>query len=218
MNLKFLEEKDNFMTKTICGKPFYMAPEIFEGTGYSFATDFWSLGVLAFFCITNDYIFRIENVENFAHEIQEKSVDFSNFEFDWPADLEVLIVEVFKLNFNLVLLTFIYSFIKYKWIYVLNTKLLRKDCEHRLKSLRDVVHQDFFKNFDWEELESSRMVLSLKDAKIVTKYHLEHIDSTALEQISNQYNQQVNSGLLEPSIRKEFPTIQSYDYFNPKYF
>jgi serine/threonine protein kinase len=31
-----------------CGTPLYMAPEIFEKTGYNEQVDMWSLGVLTF--------------------------------------------------------------------------------------------------------------------------------------------------------------------------
>ena len=44
------EEKDggerNFRTFTILGSPHYMAPEVIEGKGYSYAVDIYSLGVL----------------------------------------------------------------------------------------------------------------------------------------------------------------------------
>lgn len=43
---KELSSKNMYKTFTIIGTPHYMAPEVFEGKGYSFEADYWSLGVL----------------------------------------------------------------------------------------------------------------------------------------------------------------------------
>ena len=40
--------KNDEVTKSVCGTPYMMAPEIVEGKEYGFAVDWWSLGVLTF--------------------------------------------------------------------------------------------------------------------------------------------------------------------------
>jgi cGMP-dependent protein kinase len=39
------EMKDKDFTSTILGTPHYMAPEVILGKGYSFSSDYWSIGI-----------------------------------------------------------------------------------------------------------------------------------------------------------------------------
>ena len=40
--------KNKELTNTICGTPHYLAPEVIMGKGYSFSSDYWSIGVTMF--------------------------------------------------------------------------------------------------------------------------------------------------------------------------
>lgn len=45
---KKLTIEHRYKTMTIIGTPHYMAPEIITGKGYSFAADWWSMGILLY--------------------------------------------------------------------------------------------------------------------------------------------------------------------------
>ena len=48
----------DMMAQTICGSPYYMAPEVFKpGISYDFKADVWSLGVLIYELITGQVAF-----------------------------------------------------------------------------------------------------------------------------------------------------------------
>jgi calcium-dependent protein kinase len=49
--------RDNNLISGVVGSPYYIAPEIFQGT-YDYRCDLWSVGVLLYFMLSHTYPFR----------------------------------------------------------------------------------------------------------------------------------------------------------------
>ena len=62
----------NGKTKTIIGTKQFRAPEIVSKDGYSYEVDFWSLGVLVFYLLTDAYPF-----EKFKNAINDPMPDMN---------------------------------------------------------------------------------------------------------------------------------------------
>ena len=45
---KKLTIENRFRTNTIIGTPHYMAPQVIAGKGYTFTSDWWSLGIMLY--------------------------------------------------------------------------------------------------------------------------------------------------------------------------
>ena len=111
-------------TNTIIGTTQYMAPEIFEGSSYSFQVDMWSIAICIYELICGKVPFG-DGVEDdpqlFYQYIMKDDVSFPSFIND----------EKFM---NLI------------------RQMLLKDQNKRLYKLEDIKKHPYFEDFDWEKL------------------------------------------------------------------
>ena len=118
-------------TKTFLGTYSYMAPEIFEGNGYSFQVDMWALGVIMYEFVCGKLPFG----DDFDDE--ENPMKFYN----------ILIKENLKFP----------SFLKDEQFKDLIQKMLVKDVNKRLVQYTKIREHPYFKDFDWDKLLSLQL-------------------------------------------------------------
>ena len=119
----------NGYAKTIIGTPFYMAPEIVAGKNYSYASDYYSVGVCLYFMYYKKYPFGmgINDVYLIYQEILKKPLKFNGLS-----------------NQNNVL----NDLIKH---------LLDKEPALRYSCIDNIKSHSFFKDFDWDLLFAKKL-------------------------------------------------------------
>ena len=91
---KMLQSHDE-TTLTRVGVLFYAAPEMLARKPYRYEVDFWSLGVLGFYCFAKDYIIKVDNLENMDQEIATKKPNFDHYNSVWPPNVRMFLEQVF---------------------------------------------------------------------------------------------------------------------------
>lgn len=67
----------NDTSKTVCGTPLYMSPQMITKTSYTSKTDIWSLGIVFFELMTGKTPFYSSNKTQFEDKIQEGNYNFN---------------------------------------------------------------------------------------------------------------------------------------------
>ena len=116
---KKIEDK----TKTVIGTPYYMAPEVFSGEGYSFEADYWSVAICMyeFMCGYVPFGEDLEDPLQIYNTIMKSDLDFP-------------------------------SIIKDKCFKELMRGMLNKNLMVRICNFEQIKIHPWFKTFDWEGL------------------------------------------------------------------
>jgi cGMP-dependent protein kinase len=119
----------NGYAKTMIGTPFYMAPEIIAGKNYSFASDYFSVGVCLYYIYYKKYPFGMgmSDVYLIYQDILKKPVSFQGLN-----------------NQN----NLLNDLIKH---------LLEKEPALRMSCLSNVKSHPFYKDYDWDLLFAKRL-------------------------------------------------------------
>jgi len=76
------EENYIFPINNMIGNKNFLSPEILMQNKLSYATDLWSLGIIVYYVITNNYPFHMVNCDNIKQKIDEfKSLKYNNNKF-----------------------------------------------------------------------------------------------------------------------------------------
>ena len=120
-------------TKTLIGTPFFIAPEVLKGKGYTYSCDYWSTGVLIYYLYYGEYPFGNINSQpdTIYKEIINKKLVFQdnnykkhNHKFSTINDLKNVI-----------------------------SCLLNKNEEERMKNVSKIKEMDFYKGTDFNKLK-----------------------------------------------------------------
>ena len=120
-------------TKTLIGTPFFIAPEVLKGKGYTYSCDYWSMGVLIYYLYYGEYPFgnTTTQPDTIYKEIINKKLVFNdnnykkhNHKFSTINDLKDVI-----------------------------SCLLDKNEEERMKNVSKIKEMEFYKAIDFNKLK-----------------------------------------------------------------
>ena len=89
-------ENNNLLANTSIGTPYYMSPELVNGTPYNYSVDFWAFGCLIYKMLTNKYPFEANNMGALFYKIMKGKYNLSKIPFKYRNIVSKLLNEKFK--------------------------------------------------------------------------------------------------------------------------
>ena len=89
-------ENNNLLANTSIGTPYYMSPELINGTPYNFSVDFWAFGCLIYKMLTNKYPFEASNMSALFYKIIKGNYNLKNIPFKYKNIVSKLLNDKFK--------------------------------------------------------------------------------------------------------------------------
>ena len=124
-------------TKTLIGTPFFIAPEVLKGHGYTYSCDYWSTGVLIYYLYYGEYPFgnKTTHPDTIYKEIINKKLVFVDNNYK-------------KHNHKCSTINDLKDVI---------SCLLNKNEEERMKNVAKIKQMGFYKDIDFNQLKKLKI-------------------------------------------------------------
>jgi serine/threonine protein kinase len=176
---------DKNFTNTVIGTPFFMAPEVLNGSSYSYSCDYFSIGVVIFYLYYGKYPFGhgVNDAFRIYKEILNKKLCFDGLD---------------KQNTELNNLL---------------TILLLKNPNERCINFEVIKHHTFYNGFDWDKLFIKKLKAPIIPEKS-NKYGPDCLRNTFTPFSSFMENEKALESYKYLSSRIEFEQMEKNNMMN----
>jgi cGMP-dependent protein kinase len=181
--------KIKLFTNTIVGTPNYISPEVLKGRDYSFACDYWSVGVCCYLIYFGKLPFgdKSTNIMQIYNEITKAEINI-------PKDCPLVVKELIE-------------------------GLLKKNMGERINNFEKVKQCQIFKDFDWENLLRKKLepFYMCEGDNLGGKANLKNLASPFDKFIQNEWVETTEMHLLKIKNKEKIEYMQEQfenDYIN----
>ncbi|SOV17109.1 RAC-beta serine/threonine protein kinase [Plasmodium sp. gorilla clade G2] len=172
------------LTKSLCGTPEYLAPEIIEQTGHGKAVDWWSLGIMLYEMLTGELPFNNSN-----RNILFESIKYEKLTY--PKNLSPKAVDLLKKLFE---------------------KNPKKRLGSGSTDAQEIKKHPFFKNVNWDDVLYKKVKPPFKP-KLFNQLDLQNFDKEFLNMPLKYSDQHENSNLTYEDPKNFIIQDFNYNYY-----